>query len=430
MEKNRRKNEIDMLNGPLLKKMVFFALPVMASSVLQLLFTMTDTAVVGQLAGPHAMGAVGANSPSINLLVALFVGLSIGANVVVARLIGEGNEGRIGTAVYTCVILAFASGLLLFALGELIAEPLLRITGVPEDILELARLYLRLYFCASPFITVFNFCASILRSKGDNRRPLYILIASGFINVGLNLLFVIVFHLSVAGVALATMIANMFSSAVILWLLMKEEEPFRLRFRGMKIDKGIILDVIRIGVPAGLQGMVFSFSNTVIQTGINSLGADYVAGNAAALYFDGVGFFAMNAFAQAVVTFTSQNYGAGNLERCAKVWKIGMICGFLSIFSVNMICVLLREPLLGLFTKSAVVIAIGRTRLLRVVMFQSIASFYESTGSALRGMGYSLTPAVMTIFGTCVVRVLWSCSSFRCPAPMRCSCSSFRSPVS
>ena len=411
-KKTTGKNQINMLEGPLLKRMVLFALPLMASSILQLLFTMTDTAVLGQFAGPQAMAAVGGNTPVINLLISLFVGISIGANVVIARLIGEKKQERIARAVYTCICLAILSGLLLCLLGELLAETLLRITGVPEDIMDLARLYLRIYFCASPFITLYNFSASILRSKGDSRRPLYILIASGFINVGLNLVFVIVLQMSVAGVALATMIANMFSSAVIIRMLLHEEEPFRLRFRGMKLDRQIILDVIRIGVPAGLQGMVFSLSNTVVQTGINSLGSTTVAGNAAALNFEGVGFFAMNSFSQAVVTFTSQNYGAQNAERCRRIWRIGMACGWLACFALNISCFFLQEPLLGLFTKSAEVIAIGKIRMTRVLLFQSLAVFYEISGSALRGMGYSMTPAVMTIFGTCVVRILWTMTVF------------------
>ena len=268
METKRRANEIDMLHGPLLKKMVLFALPLMASSVLQLLFNMTDTAVVGQFAGAQAMAAVGGNSALINLLVSLFVGLSVGANVVIARLIGQRREERIAQAVYTTTVVAVASGLLLLVLGLVFAEPLLRITGVPDDIMDLAKLYLRIYFFATPFITVYNFLASILRSKGDSRRPLYILVFSGFINVGLNLVLVIVFQLSVAGVAIATLVSNAISCGIIIWLMRREEGPFRLRVKGMHLDRTIIKEIIKIGVPAGLQGMVFSFSNTVIQTGI------------------------------------------------------------------------------------------------------------------------------------------------------------------
>lgn len=411
-KKENDRNQIDMIHGPLLKRMVLFALPLMASSILQLLFTMTDTAVVGQFAGPQAMAAVGGNSPVINLLVSLFVGISVGANVVIARLIGENRKDRLSSAIYTCVVLAVASGLLLCVIGEVFAETLLRITGVPDDIMDLARLYLRIYFCATPFITVYNFCASILRSKGDSRRPLYILIASGFINVGLNLVFVIVFHMSVAGVALATMIANVFSSAVILWMMAREEEPFRLHIRGMKLDKQIIRDVIRIGIPAGVQGMVFSLSNTVIQSGINSLGSTCVAGNAAALNFEGIGFFALNSFSQATVTFTSQNYGAQQAERCKRIWRIGMICGFFACLVVNVGCMLFQDPLLLLFTKSPEVIAIGKIRMSHVLVFQSLAALYEVSGSSLRGMGYSMTPAVMTIFGTCIVRIFWTIAVF------------------
>lgn len=420
METKRRANEIDMLHGPLLKKMVLFALPLMASSVLQLLFNMTDTAVVGQFAGAQAMAAVGGNSALINLLVSLFVGLSVGANVVIARLIGQRREDRIAQAVYTTTVVAVASGLLLLVLGLVFAEPLLRITGVPDDIMDLAKLYLRIYFFATPFITVYNFLASILRSKGDSRRPLYILVFSGFINVGLNLVLVIVFQLSVAGVAIATLVSNAISCGIIIWLMRREEGPFRLRVKGMHLDRTIIKEIIKIGVPAGLQGMVFSFSNTVIQTGINSLGSTAVAGNAAALSFEGLGFFAMNSFSQAAVTFTSQNYGAGDVARCKRIYRIALICGVVACLTVNLTCFALQDGLLHLFTKEAEVIAIGKIRMSHVLLFQAIAAIYEISGSTMRGMGYSLTPAIMTVIGTCVVRVIWVFTVFQSIPTLEC----------
>lgn len=405
--KRERKNEIDMLHGPLFKKMVLFALPLAASSILQQLFNLADTAIVGRFAGSEAMAAVGGNVPIINLLVSLFVGISIGANVVIGRFIGEGKQERISDAVHTVILLAFISGILLMAVGLAASGALLRITGVPDNVMGLARLYLRIYFFATPFILIFNYAAAILRSKGDSRRPLYILMAAGVINVGLNLLFVIVFNMSVAGVALATLISNCISCIIVLILLTKEDAPFRLNLKALRLNGKIVKEVLRIGIPAGLQGVVFSFSNTIIQSGINSLGSDVIAGNAAAVNFESICYFAINSFNQTCVTFTSQNYGAGNARRCNKVFLESLAAGMVFCCVLNEGFALFHEPLLALFTTETAVLAVGRIRMLHVLTVQWIAGSYEIAGSALRGMGYSLTPTLITIFGTCVLRILW-----------------------
>lgn len=402
-----------MLHGPILKKMILFALPLAASSILQMLFNMADTAVVGRFAGSRAMAAVGGNGPLINLLVSLFIGLSVGVNVVVARFIGQKNSGKIHSAVHTTVLLALICGVILMAAGLLLAKPLLEITGVPESIMGLAELYLRIYFLGTPFTVLYNFCASILRSKGDSKRPLYILMLTGCINVALNLVFVILFHLSVAGVAIATMIANMISSLLVIFILTREKEPFRLRRKDLLLDRSIVRDIVRIGVPAGLQGMVFSFSNTVIQSGINSLGPDVIAGSAAALNFEGIGYFGINAFSQAGTTFTGQNFGAGDVVRCRKVFTRALVCGMLCCLALNMICILFQDPLLGLFTTETAVIRVGKVRMMRVLAFQWLAATYEVSGSILRGMGYSMVPTILTVFGTCVIRIIWVFTVFQ-----------------
>lgn len=409
---NQPADSVDMLHGPLPGKIILFAIPLAASSILQQLFNAADTAVVGRFASSQAMAAVGSNSSVINLIVGLFVGLSVGANVVIASLIGQGKKREISQAVHTAVSVAFLSGVLLAAVGVTAAGPLLRLMNTPEDVIDLATLYLRIYFMGMPFLMLYNFGAAILRSKGDSKRPVYALVAAGVLNVILNLVMVIGMHLHVIGVALATVIANGFSSGLVISFLAREEGEFRLHLKKLGIRKEYLLWMIRIGLPAGIQGVVFSLSNTVIQTAINSFGSAASAGSAAALNYEIIAFYSVNAFNQATVTFTSQNYAAGKYARCKKVFRISFLCALLITAALDMFMILTRNWTLRLFTTDPEVLEFASTRLLSVLAFQWLVSTYEISGSALRGMGYSMTPAVLTVFGTCIFRIFWVTALF------------------
>ena len=408
-----RSTQMDMLNGPLLKKIMIFALPLAAASLLQQLFNTTDQAVVGRFAGSEALAAVGSNASLITLLLNLFLGMSIGANVLIARMIGEGKRDRIPAAVHTTMMLALICGFLLLVIGNLFARPILFLMGSPENVIDLASLYLRIYFCGMPFFMIYNFGSSILRSVGDTRRPLYCLMFSGVVNVGLNLLFVIVFHMSVAGVALATLIANGISAGLIVWMLMREESEIRLSLRELRIDRSCMKQILRIGVPTGLQGMVFSVSNIVIQSGINSFGSDVMAGFSASSNFDAFAYFIINAFGQATVTFTGQNFGAGKTDRCKKVFRICMIMGLLLSIALILVILAGRNFFIGLYTTDEQVSFYAMYRLMHAFSFIFLCGTYEISGSTMRGMGYALIPTIITLVGTCAFRLLWMFTIFQ-----------------
>ena len=388
-------NQMDMLNGSIFDKILLFALPLAISSILQQLFNSVDVAVVGS------------NSSVISLLINLFVGISVGANVVIANYIGQGKTEKIQDAVHTVMIVSLISGVFLLVLGLMIARPILEIMGTPENVIDLAVLYLHIYFLGMPFLMIYNFGAAVLRSKGDTKRPLYCLIISGVINACLNLLFVIVFKLSVAGVAIATVIADGVSAVLIIYFLMNEEETIRLRLNKLKIKKSELIKVIKIGVPAGLQGVVFSVSNVCIQTAINSFGSDAVAGSATGLNFEYFTYFTISAFVQAAVTFTSQNYGARNFKRCKKIFVYSMISSVVICGLMSAIFVVWRDFFAEIYTTDKAVLEYASIRMVHVLLFECLASSYEIGGAALRGLGYSMTPAVLTVLGSCVFRLIW-----------------------
>ena len=401
-----------MLNGPLAGPIILFALPLALSSMLQQLFNAADTAVVGRFASSQAMAAVGSNSSVINLVVALFVGLSVGTNVVIASLIGRGRKEEIPTAVHTAVVVALISGVLLLFVGIGIARPMLTLMNTPEDVLDLAVLYLRIYFLGMPFIMLYNFGAAILRSKGDSTRPVYALICGGVLNVLLNLLLVIVFHLHVIGVASATVTSNVVSSFLVMWFLLHEEDEFRLNPKNLQIHRGYLMQMFRIGLPAGLQGVVFSLSNTVIQSGVNSFGSSASAGSAAALNFEIIAYYIGNSFNQATVTFTSQNYAAGKYDRVKKVFRLAILFTVIGAGTLDFLFIAGRHFTLSLFTTDPEVFKYAVIRFTHILAFQWMVSSYEISGSAMRGMGYSMTPTVITIFGTCVFRIFWVLTLF------------------
>lgn len=396
-----------MTHGPLAGKIFRFAVPLALSSVLQQLFNAADLAVVGRFANPQAMAAVGSNAAVISLLVSLFIGLSIGANVVIGSLLGAGQRDRIGDAVHTVIAVSLISGLLLTLVGNLAAEPILVLMGAPKNVLRLAVLYLRIYFLGMPMITLYNFASAILRSKGDSTRPFIAMVLAGVVNVGLNLVFVIVLHLHVIGVALATVLSNCLSGGLTAYYLLREAPPFRLDPRRLRIDGAILKKMIRIGLPAGLQGMVFSLSNVVIQSAVNSFGSDCIAGMTAGQNFDFISYCLMNAFAQACVTFTSQNYGALDAARCRRVWRISMGLGVGLDLVLIAVMYLLRGEIIRLFTTDPEVIRYAMIRVTYAFTLHFLCGTYEITGGALRGMERSAIPALISIFGTCAARLVY-----------------------
>lgn len=413
MDAAKESKRMDMLHGRLLGKLMIFALPLAVSSILQQLFNSVDVAVVGKFVSSQEQAAVGCNGPVINLMINLFVGISVGANVVIANYIGQRNEKKIKDAVHTAMTIAMISGIFLLVLGILIARPVLIWMHTPSDVLKYAVVYLKIYFLGMPFIMVYNFGAAILRSIGDTRRPLYCLVLSGVINAGLNLFLVLVFRLGAAGVAIATVISNVISAGMIWYYLSHESEPIRLSYKKLKISKRELVNILRIGVPAGLQGMVFSFANVCIQTALNGLGSDAVAGSAVALNFEYFTYFVVGAFNQAAVTFTSQNFGAKQYERCKRIFLFCMVLGMLITGSMSMTFVLGREFFVTLFTSNPVVAEYAKIRMMHILAFNFIAATFEVGGASLRGIGHSMMPAVITIFGTCVFRILWIYTIFK-----------------
>lgn len=407
IEQNHSAKGMDMLHGPLLKKILLFALPIAASSILQQLFNSADVAVVGRFAESGALAAVGSNSVLVGLFVNLFVGLSVGANVIIAQYIGQNQTKDVGTVVHTAMLFSAISGLIMMAVGLLLSRSLLVMIDTPEDVLERAVLYLRIYCLGMPFIIPYNFGAAILRSIGDTKRPLYCLTASGILNICLNLLLVIVFRLGVAGVAIATVISNIFSTAVVLHILCHENEMIRLDRRKLRIDGYSLQKIVQIGAPAALQSAVFSISNICLQTAINAFGSSAVAGMTAALNFEFLGYFIVSAFAQTVVTFVGQNYGASQYERCKKILRLCMTVGVLATILVVSVFIAARSTLIRIYTIDPVEIDYAMKRFLYVMPFLFLTSSYEITGSALRGMGKSTLPAFFTLLGTVVFRLFW-----------------------
>ncbi len=402
-----QKQDVDMLHGPLQGKIIRFALPIALSSVLTQLSNTVDVAVVGRFASSQALAAVGANTFIINLFVNLFFGISIGASVVIASYIGQNDTERIRRGISTAMALSLVSGFLLLLIGMLIARPLLEAMGTPDNILQDAELYLRIYLLGSPFFMVYTFGAAIMRARGDSKRPLYILLGAGIVNMVLNLVLVIRFHMGVAGVAIGTSVSNVFSSLAIVWMLRRESGHFQLRLREISIHLEQLRYMLRIGLPAGVQGMVFSLSNIFIQSSINTFGSAAIAGSSVAQMLEAYCYFFMMSFSSAATTFVGQNYGAGQLGRCKRIAWICMFHGALACFAVNMLFTFFAPQVLGLFTSDAEVVRYGQIRMHHVLVFQAIAASYDVTSSSLRGLGHSLGPALLTILGTCVLRLVW-----------------------
>ncbi len=407
MALTHRQHNIDMLHGSLFDKILLFALPLAVSMILQQLFNSADVAVVGRFDSPQAMAAVGSNGAAINLMVNLFVGLSIGANVIVAQYIGRRETAKIHDAIHTSITIALIGGVILVVWGLTMARTILTMMNTPADILDLAVVYFRIYFLGTPFIMLYNFGAAILRSKGDSRRPLISLAVGGVINVILNLIFVIGFKLSVVGVSLATVISNVISSLMIMYWLAHEEEPLTFRVKDLMLGKSYVLQIVKIGLPAGVQGSLFSISNVCIQTAINGVGSFASAGSAAALNFDFLVFYIVAAFTQSAVTFTSQNFGAGDYRRCDRVFWVSMFAGLGFTGAACLVCWVWSRELLGIFTTNPEVLHYADVRMIHVVAFLWMCNLYEISGGCLRGMGHSTLPTTMTLIGCCLLRIVW-----------------------
>ena len=401
------KATVDMLHGPMLWKIVVFALPLMASGILQQSFNAVDVAVIGHYSSSQAIGAVGSSGMIISILVNLFLGIAVGANVVIATYIGQRNEEGIRRTVATIGIVSVISGFILLALGVLLARPILEMMSTPHDVIDLATTYLRYYFTGMPFLMVYNFGSAILRSIGDTKRPFYSLLVATVVNIILDWLFVAVFGMGVAGVAIATVIANAVNAAIIVWILMRLPEPYTFHPHAMKVSRNDLSKILKIGVPAGLQGMVFSFSNIFIQSAINKFGAYATAGSAAALTFESYCYYIVTSFCAAAIAFTGQNYGAGNTSRCKRVWGETMALSIITCLIANVLIVWNWKACMGIFSHDPEVLKYASIRLHTVLLYQALASTYEISGSYMRGLGYSMTPMLLTIFGTCVLRLLW-----------------------
>jgi putative MATE family efflux protein len=410
-----KKYEMDMCSGSIFKKMLMFALPLMCSSILQLLFNAADIVVVGRFAGDNALAAVGSNTALINLLTNLFVGLSIGSNVLTARYYGAKQEKDLKETVHTSMMLSIYSGILLTVIGVVAARQILSWMQAPEEVIGLAELYLRIYFVGMTATMIYNFGSAILRAIGDTKRPLYYLLAAGVVNVVLNLFFVIVCRLGVAGVAIATVISQTISAFLVVRCLMKEQGAIRLELKELRIEKDKLMRILQIGLPAGFQGIVFSLSNVVIQSAINSFGAIAVAGNSAAANIEGFVYMAMNAFYQATISFTSQNFGAKKKDRINKILFAGQVYVVATGLILGSLAVFFGKELLGIYSTSPEVIAAGMVRLQYICKVYFLCGIMDVFVGALRGIGYSIMPMIVSLLGACGLRLLWLATVFQIP---------------
>lgn len=410
MEKERKKQKLDMLNGSIWNKLPVFALPIAATGILEQLFNASDIAIVGNFAQTDktaAVAAVGANSPIIGLILNLFIGIALGANVVIANAIGRDDKQTVQKAVHTSMVVSVIGGVLVAIIGEIIAEPLLTALNVPNDVLELALLYLRIYFLGMPVILLYNFEAAIFRSIGETKMPLIALTLSGILNVLLNLFFVIVLKMSVNGVATATVLANVVSAGILYIKLVKSDKYIKVEFKKLRIDGKVFAKIMQIGLPAGIQSAVFAVANIVIQGAINSLGTTVIAASSAAFNIEIIAYNVMNSFSQACTTFVGQNFGANKIDRCKKTLFLCLIEDAIASGTAILIVLITGKFLLSIFNNDPEVIEIGYTRLVIIFIAYIFSMLYEVMSGYLRGFGFSLVPAILTTIGVCVVRIVW-----------------------
>ncbi len=410
MAERIQKKQLDILHGSIWNKLPQFALPIAATAILEQLFNASDVAVVGNFTGSQrtaAVAAVGANSSVIGLIVNLFIGIALGSNVVIAHAVGQGEKDAVKKAVHTSVLVSLIGGILVGLLGELIARPLLELINVPNDVMPLALLYLRIYLIGMPVILLYNFEAAIFRSVGDTKTPLIALAASGVLNVILNLFFVAVLKMTVNGVAIATVISNAVSSFLLYRKLRKTTQDIHLEPKQLRIDFDILKRILRIGLPAGIQSAVFSISNIVIQSAINSLGTVVMAASSAAFNIEIITYDILNSFSQACTTFVGQNFGAGKLDRCKKTLALCLLEGAVFLAAAIALILFFGKSLLAVFNNDPQVVETGYIRLMLAMVSHSFCLLYEVMSGYMRGFGISLTPAILTMFGVCGVRIGW-----------------------
>ncbi len=411
-EKNK-KFEMDMCEGPILKKMLIFALPLMASSILQLLFNAADIIVVGRFAGDNSLAAVGSTTSLVNLLVNMFIGMSVGVNVLVARFYGAKREKDLSVTVHTAIAISIVGGILLTIIGMVGAPVILKWMQTPPEVIDLAVIYLRTYFAGMIAMMVYNFGAAILRAVGDTQRPLYYLITAGIINVCFNMMFVIVFHWNVFGVGLATTISQIVSATLMVRCLMREQGAIRLELKKLRIDGEKFKQILQIGLPAGLQGTLFSISNVMVQSSVNGFGATVVAGNSAAANIEGFIFSSTNAFTQGAISFTSQNYGAKKYERINKIMFIAQCCSITVGLTFGVGLLLAGPFLLSFYTTSSAVVEAGMVRLRMLAISYAICGSMDTMVGSLRGLGYSVVPMICSLLGSCATRLVWLATVFQ-----------------
>ncbi len=404
-----------MTEGPIFSKLLKFSIPLIASSVLQLLFNAADVVVVGRFAGDNSLAAVGSTGSLINLLINLFMGLSVGTNVVVAHYFGAKKFNELQDTIHTAVLVSIYSGLILTVVGVLGAKPILTFMQAPTDVLNLAAVYLRIYFGGITATMVYNFGSAILRAKGDTQRPLYILLGAGILNFVLNLIFVIFFKMDVAGVGLATVISQVIAAILVIFILIREPDEFHLNLKKLRINRMIFTRIVKIGLPAGFQGIMFSFSNVIIQSSVNTFGATMIAGNSAAVNLESFIYTAMNGFSQGSLTFCSQNMGAGRTDRIKKiVWisqasiiVIGAVLGAVFLF--------FGTELLGIFSTNPEVIKAGMSRLWIIFTTYFLCGMMDGMANSIRGIGHSLMPVISSLIGACLFRIIWLFTIFLIP---------------
>lgn len=407
-----RNKDLDMINGPLVSRMLIFALPIMVMNILQLLFNTADMIVVGRFSGSLALAAVGATGPLINLIINLFMGLSVGTSVIVAQDYGSGNPDEISRTVHTSIYISIIGGLAAMIIGLVFCEPMLRLMGTPEDILSMSVLYMKIYFMGLPASMIYNFGAAILRSVGDSRRPMNFLIISGMVNVVLNLVFVIVFNMSVAGVAWATVISQYLSMVLVINCLYKSDRAIRFVPQQLRINKQKLKNILRIGLPAGLQGTLFSISNVLIQSAVNSFGSVMVAASSAAGNVEGLLGTTMNAYYNAAITFTGQNMGAKKYDRIDSIAKVSTIFVFVTWIILGGLVLVFGELLLSLYTPNPEVIELGMLRLQVMMAAYFTCGIMNVFPGLTRGMGYSMLPMLCTLVGACLMRIVWLVTVF------------------
>ena len=409
----QKKYEMDMCSGPLLKKILIFTIPVMASGILQLLFNATDIIVVGRYAGKESLAAVGSTTALINLIINLFVGLSVGANVITAKYYGAGKDKDVSETVHTAILTAVISGIILVIIGIALATPLLKLMDSPEDVLEKSALYLKIYFLGMPAMMLYNFGSAVLRAVGDTKRPLYYLILSGSVNVCLNLISVICFGMGVAGVGIATVVAQYISAVMVLRCLIKEDGSYGINLSELRINGNKLKEIMFVGIPAGMQGVVFALSNVLIQSSINSFGSIAMAGNTAASNIEGFIYISMNSYNQTAISFTSQNIGGKKIERVGKILLIciglvsmfGIVLGFGTYFAGN--------TLLHIYSSDMEVIHYGLMRMRVICLTYFTCGIMDVFAGSVRGMGYSVMPMIISLIGACGLRIVWIYTIFK-----------------